>query len=133
MEMFCSFRGRVINAIRVSVKARIGAIKKIFLLVLPGTNSSLVKSLIASLKGCSTPAALVLFGPLRSCLYPKILRSSKVMKATLNKTGIRRRRKFTEDIPLKENVHRVSHTYCFKAMLYLSYVNRIRSTKLTVS
>ena len=55
-----------------------------------GITSSFVNSLIASLKGWGTPAKPTLFGPLRNCLYPKIFRSSNVMKATLIRTGITR-------------------------------------------
>jgi len=47
----------------------------------------LVKSLIASLKGCSKPEKETLFGPSRNCENPKILRSKSVTKATLTKIG----------------------------------------------
>lgn len=39
-------------------------------------------NLTASEKGCNSPVNPTLFGPIRYCIYPKILRSSKVMKAT---------------------------------------------------
>lgn len=43
-----------------------------------GCFCSLVRSFKASANGCGTPIILTLFGPLRSWIYPKIFRSSKV-------------------------------------------------------
>lgn len=37
---------------------------------------------MASEKGCKIPSVPTLFGPKRICIYPKIFRSSSVMKAT---------------------------------------------------
>jgi len=47
-----------------------------------------VKSLIASLKGCGIPAIPTLLGPFRNCLYLRIFRSRRVIKATFTRTGI---------------------------------------------
>ena len=41
---------------------------------------------MASLNGWKIPKIPGLLGPNRSCLYPKILRSNKVIKATLIST-----------------------------------------------
>lgn len=48
----------------------------------------LVKSLTASLIGCKSPIRETLLGPTRFCLNLKILRSSRVIKATLMSTKI---------------------------------------------
>lgn len=50
-----------------------------------------LKSLIASAPGWKIPKIPGLLGPSRSCLNLKILRSSKVMKATFSKTMIVKR------------------------------------------
>jgi len=53
-----------------------------------GKTNSLENNLIASLKGCINPINLTLLGPLRICLYPKILRSNNVTNATFTKIKI---------------------------------------------
>jgi len=52
-----------------------------------GVTDSLVNNLIASLKGWGIPINPTLFGPLRSCLYPRIFRSNNVINATFSSTG----------------------------------------------
>ena len=83
--MFISKNGKEKNTIKTITNANIGAKKNWILLDILGITTSFEKSLIASLNGCSRPIILTLLGPLRICLYPKILRSSKVINATLTK------------------------------------------------
>lgn len=40
-----------------------------------------MNSFTASAIGCGRPISLTLFGPFRSCAYPKIFRSNKVKNA----------------------------------------------------
>ena len=47
----------------------------------------LLKSFTASEKGCKIPAIPTLDGPTRNCANLRILRSNKVIKATLIKIG----------------------------------------------
>lgn len=49
---------------------------------------SFVYNLIASENGCKIPINPTLFGPNRICIYPKIFRSNKVIKATATKEVI---------------------------------------------
>lgn len=67
---------------------KIGLILNMLRFDVVGRVNSLENSLIASLKGWNSPIIPTLLGPFRSWEYPKILRSSKVIKATLIKTGI---------------------------------------------
>lgn len=46
-------------------------------------------SLIASEKGWRIPLIPTLLGPIRICIYPRIFRSNKVIKATLTREKIR--------------------------------------------
>lgn len=71
--------------IKAIVKANIGANLYNALEALRVINLFL-KSLIASAPGCSSPDKPGLLGPNRSCVNLRILRSSKVIKATLIKT-----------------------------------------------
>jgi len=80
--------GKKKNTISTITKASIGAMKNWILLDILGIITSFEKSLIASLNGCNKPIILTLLGPLRIWLYPKIFRSSRVMKATLIKMQI---------------------------------------------
>jgi hypothetical protein len=65
-----------------------GPSKKKLLLPTKGVTISLENNLMASLNGCTNPTNPTLLGPLRSCEYPRIFRSKRVIKATLTKTGI---------------------------------------------
>lgn len=52
-----------------------------------GRKGSLVKSFTASAIGCKRPYGPTMFGPLRSCMYPRIFRSTNVKKATASRIG----------------------------------------------
>jgi len=52
-----------------------GDIEKIKMLEFSISTKFLLKSLIASLKGCNIPIYPTLLGPLRIWIYPKIFRS----------------------------------------------------------
>lgn len=52
-----------------------------------GLNFSFINSFIPSAKGCSSPRGPTNFGPLRSCIYPRVFRSSKVNNATASNMG----------------------------------------------
>lgn len=82
-----SLNGKKRYVIITIIRAIIGAIKNCLGLDAEGHSISLVKSLIASLKGWAIPTILTLLGPFRTCLRPKILRSRRVIKATFTKTG----------------------------------------------
>lgn len=47
-----------------------------------------MNSFTPSATGCSSPCGPTVFGPFRSCIYPRILRSIKVKKATAIRIGI---------------------------------------------
>jgi hypothetical protein len=83
------FKGTEIKVISTITSAYNGDIRYWLRLDVEGNTISLDKSLIASLKGWAKPLILTLLGPLRNCLQPKILRLSKVIKATLINTGIK--------------------------------------------
>merc|ERR1712066_761283 len=70
---------------KTDINPSIGEIKYCSALDKLGKTNSLENNLIASLKGCIRPIILTLLGPLRICLYPKILRSNNVTNATLIK------------------------------------------------
>ncbi len=53
-----------------------------------GRTISFENSLIASLKGWGIPPNPTLLGPFRNWEYPRIFRSSSVIKATFTRTGI---------------------------------------------
>ena len=46
-----------------------------------GVERSLINSLMASANGCGSPVMDTLFGPFRSCQYPRNFRSISVQKA----------------------------------------------------
>ena len=51
-----------------------------------GLDISLVNSFRASASGCGIPAILTLLGPLRVCIYPRVLRSRRVKNAIAART-----------------------------------------------
>ena len=65
-----------------------GEPKKIATLLAKGIVISFRKSFTASLMGCNRPPSDTFQGPFRYCEKPRILRSIKVIKATLTKTQI---------------------------------------------
>jgi len=93
-ENIDSLIGKEAKTKRDNLMARTGLIEYRAWLAVFKNTLSLENSLIASLKGCRIPPAPTLFGPFRSWLYPKIFRSSNVMKATFKSTAITKTRKF---------------------------------------
>ena len=85
IEKFISLNGNRKKLIKTIINPSIGEIKYCSALDKLGKTNSLENNLIASLKGCIRPIILTLLGPLRICLYPKILRSNNVTNATLIK------------------------------------------------
>ena len=71
---------------RANINASPGATKKTLFLPL-GSTPSFMNSFTASAMGWRIPPTDTLLGPFRDCLSPKILRSNKVKKATLIRTG----------------------------------------------
>lgn len=61
-----------------------------------------MNSFKASAIGCSTPYGPTMFGPFRSCIYPKILRSVKVRNAIARIIGITIKIKLIKYIYVKE-------------------------------
>lgn len=59
-----------------------------------GRIGSLVNNFTPSAIGCRRPYGPTMFGPFRSCMYPKIFRSSRVRKATAIKIGMMNSRGF---------------------------------------
>ena len=71
----------MIANVRASIGDRINLLElELFSLVV-----SFVNSLTPSPAGCKSPYSLILFGPFRSWLYPRIFRSSRVKNAILPK------------------------------------------------
>lgn len=54
-----------------------------------GFRVSFINSFRASANGCSRPYGPTIFGPLRNCIYPNTLRSTRVRKATASSIGTR--------------------------------------------
>lgn len=79
--------GRGIHIVRARVRARIGAMMNMETEEVDGRRGSFVKSLIASAKGCSRPYGPTMFGPFRSCIYPRIFRSTSVRNAMARRMG----------------------------------------------
>lgn len=67
----------------IITNVNIGDSKKIALLENEGIILYFSKSLIPSSKGCLKPQRVLLFGPSRFCLKPKIFRSKRVINITL--------------------------------------------------
>lgn len=76
-----------VHIIMASMRASIGAIIKRMGEEVEGRTGSLMKSFTPSAMGCRRPNGPTMFGPFRSCIYPKTFRSSNVRKATANSTG----------------------------------------------
>lgn len=72
------------------MRARVGAIIKRVSDAVKGFSGSLVNSFIASAKGWSTPYGPTTFGPFRSCIYPRVFRSTRVRKAMATRIGSNR-------------------------------------------
>ena len=85
IENLISLNGNKKNLISTIISPSIGEIKYCKVLDKLGKTNSFEKSLMASLNGCIKPIILTLLGPLRICLYPKILRSNNVTNATFTK------------------------------------------------
>lgn len=74
--------------VRARLRARMGARINIEIEDVAGRSGSLIKSLIASAIGWSSPYGPTMFGPFRSCIYPRTFRSTSVRNATANRIGI---------------------------------------------
>lgn len=75
------------HSVRARIKAIIGVIRNRNGDEVDGRTGSLIKSLTPSAIGWSNPYGPTTLGPLRSCIYPKTFRSSKVKNATASSTG----------------------------------------------
>lgn len=60
---------------------RVGAIINKDIEVVKGRIGSFINNFMASANGCKMPYGPTMLGPFRSCMYPKILRSTNVRKA----------------------------------------------------
>lgn len=85
-----TFEGRLNHIINMILRERIGANKNILKFLILSLEVSLVSSFRASLNGWRIPFTPTLLGPLRFWVNLRILRSNKVIRATLIKTLIRR-------------------------------------------
>jgi len=63
------------------VSDRVGAIINKDIEVVKGRIGSFINNFMASANGCKMPYGPTMLGPFRSCMYPKILRSTNVRKA----------------------------------------------------
>lgn len=79
--------GRGLHIVRARIRASMGAMMNMVVEDVAGRRGSLVNSLIASAKGWSKPCGPTMFGPFRSCIYPRVLRSTKVRNATARRMG----------------------------------------------
>lgn len=79
-----------IHKLKASVSDSVGAIINRDVDVASGRRGSLMNSFIASANGWRIPYGPTIFGPFRSCIYPKILRSTSVRNAMAIKMGTRR-------------------------------------------
>ena len=79
--------GRGIHMVRARVRAKIGAIINIETDEVRGRKGSLMNSLTASAMGWRRPYGPTMFGPFRSCIYPRTFRSIRVRNATARSTG----------------------------------------------
>lgn len=82
--------GSGIHRLRASVSDRVGAMMNSDREVVRGRIGSLMNSFIASANGWRIPYGPTMFGPFRSCMYPKIFRSTSVRKAMAIRIGIMR-------------------------------------------
>lgn len=81
--------GRGTHRLNASVSDRVGAIINREIEVVNGRIGSFINSFMASANGCKMPYGPTMLGPFRSCIYPKILRSTSVRKAIAIKMGTR--------------------------------------------
>lgn len=79
-----------IHRLKARVSESVGAIMNSDVDVANGRRGSLINSFIASANGWRTPYGPTIFGPFRSCMYPKIFRSTSVRNAMAIKIGTRR-------------------------------------------
>lgn len=82
--------GSGIHKLRASDKDRVGAMINREIEVVRGRIGSFINSFMASANGWRIPYGPTMFGPFRSCIYPKIFRSTRVRKAMAIRMGIRR-------------------------------------------
>lgn len=68
---------------------RVGAIINKDIEVVKGRIGSFMNNFMASANGCRMPYGPTTLGPFRSCIYPKILRSTSVRKAIAIRIGTR--------------------------------------------
>lgn len=68
---------------------RVGAIINKDIEVVKGRIGSFINNFMASANGCKMPYGPTMLGPFRSCMYPKILRSTNVRKAMAIRMGTR--------------------------------------------
>ena len=66
---------------------RVGAIINKDIEVVKGRIGSFINNFMASANGCKMPYGPTMLGPFRSCMYPKILRSTNVRKAMAIRMG----------------------------------------------
>lgn len=74
--------------VRASVRAIIGASKNRMGEEVDGRTGSFMKSFSPSAIGCRRPYGPTTLGPLRSCIYPRTFRSTRVRRATARRTKI---------------------------------------------
>lgn len=84
----CDGMGRGAHVINASVSAIIGEMVNRIGDDMVGLVGSFMISLIPSAIGCRSPMGPTMLGPFRSCMYPRILRSSRVKNATAIRIGI---------------------------------------------
>lgn len=93
--------GRGVHIVRARVRAKMGAIMNMEMEDASGRRGSLVNNFTASAMGCSSPWGPTTFGPLRSCIYPRTFRSTRVRNATARRIGIMVERSVIRYIVLK--------------------------------
>lgn len=81
--------GRGTHRLNASVNDSVGAMMNREIEVVRGRMGSFINSFMASANGCKMPYGPTMLGPFRSCIYPKILRSTNVRKAIAIKIGTR--------------------------------------------
>ena len=78
---------------------RVGAIINKDIEVVKGRIGSFINNFMASANGCKMPYGPTMLGPFRSCMYPKILRSTNVRKAMAIRMGTRSVRILIKNTP----------------------------------
>lgn len=73
--------------VSANVSASVGATINSSFEDVSGRRGSLVNNFTASANGCSKPCGPTMFGPLRSCMYPKVFRSTSVRNAIAKRIG----------------------------------------------